>query len=115
MIDNWRQLAKAKVGDGILISIWQTIEPGKKPFSVELIALNPHALTMDLPWSTPCDDLVTAAGNYVKMIDLLANRRCAEVTDWYVFDALANQQIISAIESREIQSLKNRIVREALQ
>ena len=114
MIDNWRQLAKAKVGDGISISIWQTIESGKKPFSVELVALNPHALTMGLPWSTPCDDLVTASKNYVGMINYLANKDPSNVKDWYVFDALANQQIISAIESREIESLKNRLTREAI-
>ena len=112
MIDNWRQLAKAKVGDGISISIWQTIEPGMKPFSVELVGLNPHALTMGLPWSTPCDDLVTASQNYVGMINYLARKDPSNVTDWYVFDAFANQQILSAVEKSEAKSLKNRLVRE---
>ncbi len=110
MIENWRQLAKAKISIGISVSIWQTIEPEHKPYSVELVATNPHALTLGLPWSTPCDDLVHAASNYVRMIDYLANKDPNSVTDWNVFDALANRHILAAIESKNIQSLRNRLI-----
>ncbi len=114
MIENWRQLAKAKISIGISVSIWQTIEPEHKPFSVELVATNPHGLAVKLPWSTttPCDDLLHAATNYVVMIDHLANKDPNNVTDWNVFDALANRQILAAIESKNIQSLKNRLINE---
>lgn len=95
-----RLLGKTRINGSISISIWQNRNPEEKPYTVEIVTLKCSVDLRNIPMTNTYDNLVSAARDYVHIINILAETNTGGISDWYVYDSLANQQILSAIDEQ---------------